>query len=404
MKLTEIREARAIKIAEMRALTGAEMNDEGKKRFDTLKAEVVALEQDEARAQFLADSERRSLGEPVDRQAADLQGRINVLDVIRSQMEGRALTGAAAEFAQEAERRTGRKAAGVYVPLGALEQRVSTTGSAGQIVPTDHRADQFIEPFRNALLARRLGVRVLSGLSGNVSIPKHGTSTTTGWVAEGAALSPSDMTFGSVSLTPRHAGGMVEVSRQLVMQSSPDIESLVRADLSAMLAKAIDAALIKGGGTNEPKGVLATAGTQVGNLATLNWANVSAMIGKLETANADVSASSWLMAPAAAHALRTTLKSATAGSEFVLQDGKVGGLAAYSTNQVPTTGGGTPKNIAVLGDWSQVLLGLWSELDILVNPYAETPYSKGNILIRAMSTVDIALRHPEGFVIAQDLA
>jgi len=59
---------------------------------------------------------------------------------------------------------------------------VSTTGGAGEIVPTDHRADQYIGPLRNALLARRLGVRVLSGLSGNVSIPKHGSGLTVGWL------------------------------------------------------------------------------------------------------------------------------------------------------------------------------------------------------------------------------
>ncbi len=81
-----------------------------------------------------------------------------MLDVLRAQMEGRALDGAAAEFHRETERRTGRRAQGAFIPLAAVEQRVSTTGGAGEIVPTDHRADQYIGPLRNALLARRLGV------------------------------------------------------------------------------------------------------------------------------------------------------------------------------------------------------------------------------------------------------
>ncbi len=50
------------------------------------------------------------------------------------------------------------------------------------------------------------------------------------------------------------------------------------------------------------------------------------------------------------------------------------------------------------------MLGIWSEIDILVNPFAEAPYKKGNVLVRAMSTVDIGVRHPEAFVVASDLA
>jgi HK97 family phage major capsid protein len=73
---------------------------------------------------------------------------------------------------------------------------------------------------RNNLLARKLGVRVLSNLRGNVSIPKYATGTTAGWVAEGGALTGSDMTFDSVTLTPKHAGGITEMSRQLIQQST----------------------------------------------------------------------------------------------------------------------------------------------------------------------------------------
>ena len=76
----------------------------------------------------------------------------------------------------------------------------------------------------------------------------------------------------------------------------------------------------------------------------------------------------------------------------------------YVTNQVPNTGGATPKNVALLGDWSQVMLGIYSEVDVLLNPFSDAAYRKGNVLIRAMSTVDIAVRHPEAFVVASDLA
>jgi HK97 family phage major capsid protein len=411
MKLNDLREARALKVTEMRVmLAKAEqekrsLSADETARFDALKGEVQTLESDEQRAQFMADMERRQAGDPVaDKPAAQLEQRVSLLKVLQSAMEGRSLTGAEAEYAAETERRTGRKAQGVFVPMSLFEQRANTTTTAAALVGTDHRADLYINPLRNALLARRLGVRVLSGLHGNVSVPKHGTGLSVGWVAENASLPESDMAPDSVTLTPKHAGGVTEVSRQAIQQSSPDIEALIREDFSFAIARAIDSALIKGGGPNEPKGVLSTSGIQTANLATLNWANVSAMIGKLEAVNANVASSAWLVSPTAAGALRTTLKSASAGANYLLQDGRLGELPVHVTNQVPSTGGATPKNIAILGDWSQVMLGVWSEADLLINQFAEGPYKRGAVLIRIMATVDIAMRHPEAFVVASDLA
>lgn len=408
MNLAAIREKRAAKVADMRTLLAKaeaekrNLSDAEKATFDTLKGEVQTLEGDEQRATFMQEMERRQAGDPVgDKAATQLQQRVSVVEVMRAQMEGRALTGAAAEYSQEAERRTGRKAQGAFVPLAALEQRVTTTGTAGELVPTDHRADQYIEPFRNSLLARKLGVRVLSGLSGNLSVPKHGTGTTVGWVAENSALTASDMTFDEVTLSPKHAGGLCEMSRQLIMQSSPDVEQLARSDLSAMLAQAIDSALILGGGTNEPDGVLATAGIQTANLATLSWANVLGMVQKADLVNA--AAVNWIGSTKVKAKLAGTLK-ASGIAGYLLEGGRMADLPAYFTNQVPEKAGSPNTGRLILGDWSQVLLGIWSELDILVNPYAETAYSKGNVLVRAMSTVDIALRHPEAFVVAEDLA
>lgn len=408
MTIAAIRETRAAKVATMRnLLTTADsekrsLNTAEQSTFDTLKADITGLEAAEGRATFLEDAERRALGHPVgDKHAAGLERQVNVVDVIRAQMEGRALSGAAAEYQQETERRTGRKAQGVFIPMAALEQRVTTAANAPEIVPTQHRPDQYIDPLRNSLLARKLGVRVLSGLTGNLSIPKFGTGTTSGWVAENAALTPSDMTFDPVTLAPKHAGGMTEMSRQLIMQSSPDIEALVRSDLSFMLAQAIDSALIKGGGANEPAGVLATVGIQTANLATLSWANVLAMLQKLDLVNA--SAANIVASTKVKAKLQGTLKSAGIAG-YLMEGGRMADLPVYFSNQVAEKAGAPATGKLIAGDWSQVMLGIWSEVDILVNPFAETAYSKGNVLVRAMSTVDIAVRQPTAFVFAEDIA
>ena len=408
MTIAAIRETRAAKVSDMRRLLATaesekrSLNATEQSAFDALKTSITDLEAQESRAAFLQEAERRALGHPVgDKNAASLERAINVVDVIRAQMEGRALNGAAAEYQQETERRTGRKAQGVFIPMAALEKRaVVTTGNAAELVPTIQRPDQYIEPLRNNLLARKLGVRVLSGLTGNLTIPKYATGTTAGWVAEGSALTASDMTFDPVTLAPKHAGGIVEMSRQLIMQSSPDIEQLVRDDLSAMLAQAIDSALIKGGGSNEPTGVLATSGVQTATLATLSWANVLAMLQKLDLVNA--SAANIVASMKVKAKLQGTLKSAGIAG-YLMEGGRMADLPVYFSNQVAEKTGTPNTGKLIAGDWSQVLLGIWSEVDILVNPFSEAAYTKGNVLVRAMSTVDIAVRHPTAFVFAEDI-
>ena len=400
----QIKEQRALAVTEMRSIVERaqtekrNLSGDEAAKFETLKAKVTDLEAQESRAAFMADAERRMMGTPVDKSQAELESNVSLLEVLQAGMEGRSLTGAAAEYSRETERRTGRKAGGVFIPLSALEKRVNTTTSASQIRPVDHRADQFIEPFRNKLLARQLGARVLTGLSGNVDIPAYGSGVSSGWVAENGALTASDMTFGKKTLAPKHVGSLSEMSRQLIQQSSPDIEQLLRDDMAFALAQAIDSAMIQGGGANQPTGILATAGIQTASLSTLNYANILAMLKLSEMENSEAGA--WLTSPQVMAKLRGTLKSTTAGAQYLVESGRMVDLPVSSTKQVPlnaTTGR------LILGDFSQVMLGIWSELDILVNPFDSTAYARGGVLVRAMATCDIAIRHPEAFVVANDV-
>jgi HK97 family phage major capsid protein len=403
----ELKEQRALAVAEMRGLVETaqaqkrNMTADETSRFDALKTKVVDLEGQEARASFLVEAERSMKGTPVnggDTSFADLEKRVSLMNVIRAGMEGRSLTGAEAEYSKEAERRSGRKAQGTFVPFSLMEKRVNTTSSSPELVGTEHRPDQFIEPFRNKLMARAAGARVLSGLHGDVSIPAYGTGTTAYWVAENSAITASDLTHDAKSLSPKHVGALSEMSRQLLQQSSPDIEQLLRDDMSFALAAAIDSVMITGGGSNQPTGIIPTTGVQTASLATLNWAGISGMIAKSELANS--TATAWLTSPGVTDKLRTTLKSTTAGAFYLLENGRVANLPVFSTKQVPLA---STKGQLLLGDFSQVLLGIWSELDILVNPYESTAYARGGVMVRAMATVDILIRHPEAFVLANDI-
>ena len=275
--------------------------------------------------------------------------------------------------------------------MQALERRANDTTSAPEIVGTQHRPQDYIGALRNRLLARRLGVRVLTGLQGDVSVPKYGSSLSLGWVAEGGAVPEGTMGFDSVTLSPKHTGGKTEMSRQLIQQSSPGIEQLVRDDLTALVAQEIDKAILVGGGTNEPTGIISTAGIQTADMPT-TWADVLALSELLQLENLE--GTTFLSNPSVRTALASTEKVSGSGSGFLAENGMMDSKPYMVTNQMPA-------DSLLFGDFSQVMLGIWSEIDILVNPYAEPAYSRGGVQVRAMATCDVALRHPQGFVLAE---
>lgn len=402
MKLSALREQRAAKVQAMKDLVDAaskanrDLSADESKQFDDLKAEERAFTKQIERAEYLAETERRSAGTPVsDNAAADfdkLAGQVSIVKTIRAQMEGRALDGVEREYAQEAERRSGRKAQGVFVPMQALEQRAQNdTSTASEIVGEQHRPQDYIGALRNKLLARKLGVRVLTGLQGDVSIPKHGSSMSLGWVSEGDAVTDSKMSFDAVTMSPKHTGGKTEMSRQLIQQSSPGIEQLVRDDLTFLIAQQIDDAILNGTGlTGQPEGILANTSIQTASMPT-TWADILGLAEKLELENLE--GTRFLSAPGVRTTLASTEKVSGSGSGFLAENGMIDGKPYDATNQMPA-------DTLLYGDFSQVLLGIWSEIDILVNPYAEPAYSRGGIQVRAMATCDVALRHPEAFVSA----
>lgn len=407
MTLAAIREARAAKVTEARTLLASSPNltPEAQTKFDAIKAEIVNLEAQEARAQFVEDAERRSMGTPVDNSRRNLEGQVKVLDAIAAQIENRGVTGALAEFQAEAKRQ-GLEArnGGILVPTSIFEKRATmTTTGAAAIVPDDYRADQFIGLLRNSLIVRQLGARVLPGLKGDTVLPKATGTATAYWLAEGDALTESGTTYGSIKLEPKTVGALTAFSRQLALQSNPAIEALLRDDISAVVGLAVDKALIHGTAVaKQPVGILNVTGIQTASLATLTWAALVAMLEKLGLEN--ITPNAVLTHAKASTKLQTTLKDATAGSEYLMAGGRVAGLPAYVTNQLDAKTGTPDKGRVIAGDFSQIVIGEWGVTEVLANPYAAGYYEKGDVQLRIMHTMDAVVRHPKAFVVADDLA
>ena len=407
MQLHQIREARAAKVNEARSLLASmpTLTPEAQTKFDAIKAEIVNLEGQEARAQFVEDAERRSLGQPVDKARNDLEGQVNVMDAIAAQIENRSVTGALAEFQSEAKRQglTARNG-GVLVPTSIFEKRTTmTTTGAAAVVPDDYRADQFIGLLRNSLIVRQLGARVLPGLKGDTVLPKATGSATAFWVGESEALTESNTTYSSIKLEPKTVGALTAFSRQLALQSNPSIEALLRDDISAVVGLAVDKALLHGtAAAKQPVGILNVVGIQTGSLATLTWAGIMTMLEKLGLENITPNAA--LTHPKVATKLRSILTADGLPGWLLDDNGRLAGIPTSVTNQLDAKAGSPATGRLIVGDFSQIVVGEWGVTEILANPYATGYYEKGDVQLRIMHTMDAVVRHPKAFVVADDLS
>lgn len=418
MKMKDLLEQRGRVVASMREMTdnpggeGGDLSTEQSQRFDTLKGELGALEKRIERQSLLDEADRRTQGQQITGTGDDrfdlLLRDYRFVRAIACQIPGMTVdAGLELEANQELQRRMGVKSNGIMCPMSIFQKRIISTdnpvtGPGSNIISTDFRGDLYIDILRAKLKVNSLGATVLNGLHGNVDIPKMKSSATSGWVAENAALTPSEQGFDKVSMTPKHVGVLTEITRNMIQQSTPDIEILVRSDFAGKLAEAVDRAAIKGGGSNEPDGILELADTTDHNMATPSWDNLLELIGLVEDANSEGTA--FLGHPSVFRALRRTLKDASAAELGYIMP-ELAALAGYPvarTTLGPTVSSPVSGSL-IFGAWSDLILGYWSAFEILVNPYESTAYSKGNVQVRGLLTCDLAVRHAESFAASQNV-
>lgn len=399
MKLSDLNEQREAILARMRDAHAADNTE----AFTAAETEHRAIEGKIERAKALADAERRMTGTPVagdGRTDTFLKGQ-NVRETLLYGMgETRGIDiGKVQEEQAELARRSGKTPQGVQIYTGLFEKRAITsttpaTGPGGNLIPTDHMAGEYINALMASTVISSLGARTLSGLIGNVDIPGEKAAPSVAWVAENAAITASDAQFRTVSLTPKHVGSLSEFSRNMLLQSSPDIEALLRQMMARDIALEIDRAAISGA-VNGPTGLLATSGVQTQAYTASLFHTAAEMIAKANTANAG-DRRSFLTTNVV---LEIGLKAKNTTDFPLSMDEVFHSYIPTFSNLVPSNlGSGTNESALIYGDWSELLIGIWSALDVLVNPYAETAYNKGNVMVRTMATVDVAVRHPEAFV------
>jgi HK97 family phage major capsid protein len=310
------------------------------------------------------------------------------------------------ECSLEISKKVGSDPRSFFLPYDLLTARRSpeeiralnatTAGEGGYLKGTTQMAGSFIELLRARLVAAQAGVGIMSGLVGNIDIPKQTGATTAYWVGEGVDITEGAPTFGQVTLSPKSIGAYVDITRRLLLQSAPAADGIVMADITRVLGLGIDKAVFHGAGTAEPTGIDITS--NIGTFTGTTFSRILAVsaLTDVMNANADKAGMSWVTNPTGWGILKVR-EMGTAGYPIYLCDDqdKMLGFPVLTSTQIQSAN-------LFFGDFTQAIIGEWGVLDINVDDKSLS--KSGGIRIVGFQSIDVAVRNAGAFTLAENLS
>jgi len=325
-----------------------------------------------------------------------------VLNALQKEIQ---LDGFEAEVCSETAKRYGVTGArGLMVPFEALSQRsmlAGVYGSGGSTVPLEKGA--MIEKLDPMPVVEMAGATVLRGLGGPVSFPRHTTAAIAEWVGEGVEVGKSTPGTDDVTLTPLGLAAYVEMSKQLALTSSIDIEAFVRSEILRRIYLAVDKAALTGSGTQGvPKGVF-SLNTSTSGINTMSfggapgWDDITKFEGELEADDA-LRGSLRFITSASVKAKWKAASKDTGSGQFLADGNAANGYDILVTSQLAGT---TYANRVVFGNWSDMMVGLFGAVELMVDQSAALQ-RRGLVGITGLTHADVAVRHAQSFCVSTD--
>lgn len=323
------------------------------------------------------------------------------------------LCGYEREQSSEIERRFSMRAEGSFIPASILRRDLATgLNGGGSMIEDTLRGDMLQRVLRPQARVIQAGARVLGGLSGNLRIPRQTAGAEASWQSEQGEAPETNVQLDDLELSPRRLTAYIDVSKQQLIQSSLEIEAMLRDDLTRAADQLIDFAAINGSGTgNQPLGIRKTPGVGVvvggANGAAFNWGHVVDLESRVAETDVAMNRPGYLANAATRAWLRKTQRGQD--MDFILegkvQDEPLNSWPLLVSNNVPKTltkgtSNGVCSSLIFSGDWSELLIAQFGELDVIVDPY--TLASTATVRITINQFVDIAVRQPKAFAIMED--
>lgn len=345
-------------------------------------------------------------GDGEQREKDKIQKRFSIVRAIRLAQPGQKLDGIEKEVHEMGVAES--RAAGVVVaedtsfslPISMLsratQQTVSQDSGAYGGALVQNAAPVMIDPLRPRLFLEDLGATFMTNLQGGDVPLIVDSDFAMEFLAEGAALTPQKKQYAGPSLNPKRAGGAVDISNRLIMQSSVDVENRIMAGLRNGFAQLLEGASINGAGGVAPTGLLSYSGV----LASTTVASASAtralvleLESLIESNNATEQSLGFLMSPQLKAILKQVKTDAGSGL-FILQDNLLDGYKIASTSLMPALNSGVNFPL-IFGDFAQMVIGQWGSINIKVNPYSAD--LSDSVRLTLNTHADMQIANPKAF-------
>ena len=354
------------------------------KKKKAKKTETNSNKDEETRNNSISEMENSNTAPAVVQGLGDSEARaakdFNFGKFIKEAAKGN-VTGLEAEMTQEGSnemRNSGVNVAGGYNIPSMVLRSMGTQGAndatafGGGIEKLDNG---IVENYAPADIASRLGVRNLSGLSGDVAMQVQGTLTAAGTANEGVTRSEALPTFAEKTLSPTRYAAHVGLTQQLLAQSGDDMAAFVQMDIRRALDKQFNAAILA---------AIVAADTELA-YASNNPLDVEAALLGADVDLADV------RFVAAADAYRTfRALSLDAGSGNLFANDPKSQTSIIGFSGIVSSQAATGK--AHFFDRNQMVTGQWGGMNLIVDPYTDA--AKGVVRVIANEYRDVqTLQH-----------
>ena len=304
---------------------------------------------------------------------------------------------------------------GFYVPLGIAlrEFNAGTAGEAGNLIGATIDGARAADPLRKASVLAAMGATILPGLKSTLSIPRFTSSDSAAWKSEVAAAGTITETTARVELTPKRSAVVMVLSRQALIQATPELDQAISRQLTAALIELLEYGAINGDGSNDaPVGIRNTAGVTdvVGgvNGSALAYDHLVDLENGPGAGNCpDTEFSGFLVNTKTRKGMRQTQRGAWSTAE-IWEGGErpLLGYRAGVTNNLPSnlekgSSGAVCSSVLFSSDWSQLFIAIYGGgIDLTVDRV--TLASSGQIRVVAALHAGVAALVPAAFAKMDD--
>ena len=433
-KIKALKEERGRLLGELSTLQGTlekesrSMADTEKTRLTEIEARLSAIKDEVETLERLQNLAAQAAGNSASKSEEVEKGKMADAYSFRKAMqmatsgrkegvEGEMSAVAAAEFQRSG---VSVSAHSMLIPSEVFTRSMTATGGTSGSeggVNIQTSVGGIIDVLMPKMVLNGLGVQRLNGLVGNLDMPTASTLPAAGWNTENGTATEKSPAFGKVTFSPKRLAAFIAVSNQLMLQSSNSIDTYVREFLLNAMALELEKAAIKGGGTNEPVGILgnsniniAYAGNAASNSTNANgaapvWADVVNLDKLVDVANAQGNA--YITNPKVKAALQLTARqSSGVEGNFILPSAtnELNGYPfAWSTTVPSNLSKGTSSTLSALiyGDFTKLAIASWGGMELVMDPYSGAKGGLTNVILN--SYLDVNLLQPTAFAAIKDI-